>query len=200
MINSDLLDCPNNNLLDSNVVGESSIHTRNAINNIGRRQDNHRNSYRRRVDIYSNVDAETIASIGTTAASLGGALASRQRNTAKDEAKQARKSQRKDNKSACGKKPLFKRKRAEWDKCVQEYVKTKNPTITPAESSQSYKPQSEQRPPKKESDDKILGMSKSVAIPVIVGVVAIAGFFIYKKFFAKSAGASSPSPSAVPLT
>jgi len=196
MINSDLLDCPNNNLLDSNVVGESSIHTRNAINNIGRRQDNHRNSYRRRVDIYSNVDADAIVQAGTVTAGLATALASRQQN----EAKQARKSQRKDNKSACGKKPLFKRKRAEWDKCVQEYVKTKNPTITPAESSQSYKPQSEQRPPKKESDDKILGMSKSVAIPVIVGVVAIAGFFIYKKFFAKSAGASSPSPSAVPLT
>lgn len=193
MINADLLDCPNKNLLDSNIAGSS----RNSGRAYGRR---------RRIDVYSNASDVDYGALATATVGLGSAIASRQPN----EAKRERKAQKKDMKMSCGRKPLLKKKRGAWDACVKDYMKAKEPTSTPVESSQSYKSNTQSERPSRRSsssssdseETKILGMKKSIAIPVIVGVVAIAGFFVYKKFFAKGVASATPAatPSVTPTT
>ncbi len=202
MINSDLLDFSNSNLLDNTIVGKSTVNFRRRGH--GKRRGHGRGRHRKpnfsNAGGGGNVDYGAIA---TATAGLASTLASRQPNTAK----QAAKAVKKENKSVCGRRPLLKKKRATWDKCVADYMKSKNPTTTPVDSSESYKteaPPSYSPPPsdnynnssddkKKKSGDKILGMPKNVAIPVIVGVVAIAGFFVYKQFFAKGVAAAAPA-------
>lgn len=188
MINSNLLDFSNQNLLDSNIVGRSRGGSVNANNGVRRRKRSRSN------ERYSGVD---YAELGQQSAQLTMQIAQQRQQNPNVQKK-------KELKSVCGRRPLLKKKRGDWDKCVAEYMKSKQPTTPPAESSQSYK-QSEPTytPPSKSSsekrsddgnDKKILGMSKSVAIPVIVGVVAIAGFFVYKKFFANSSSATIATP------
>jgi len=200
MINSNVLDFTNSNLLDSNIVGKATINSRRG------------HAYGRRRRNYSNAGGSDIdyGALATATAGLASTIASRPRNESKDAAKmqkkqmrQEKRSAKKDLKTVCGRKPLLKKKRGTWDKCVAEYMKTKQPTVPPVESSQSYKTSepsqdysSQDTSSKSGNDGKILGMKQSVAIPVIIGVVAIAGFFVYKKFFANK-GASVPAPTAV---
>jgi len=202
MINSDLLDFSNSNLLDSTIVGKSTVNLRRRGRGHGKR--------RRFSNAEGGVDYGALA---TATAGLAATIANRPRNEAKDAAKmqkkqgrQAKRTEKRDMKTVCGRKPLLKKKRGTWDKCVADYMKNKQPTSTPVDSSESYKAAqntysspsdnySEQSDYKNKSDGKkILGMPQKVAIPVIIGVVAIAGFFVYKKFFAKGAVATAAAP------
>lgn len=187
MINSNLLDFSNQNLLDSNIVGRSrggSVNTNKGVRRRKRSRSNER---------YSGVD---YGELGQQSAQLTMQIAQQRQQNPNVQKK-------KELKSVCGRRPLLKKKRAGWDKCVDDYMKSKQPTTPPVESSQSYKtaeptytppPKSSSKRSDDVSDKKILGMSKSVAIPVIVGVVAIAGFFVYKKFFANSSSTTIATP------
>jgi hypothetical protein len=186
MMNSDILDFTNSNLLDSNIVGKATANSRRRH---GRR--------RGRNERYSNaVDPEMVNAGVQATVGLASALASRKPN----EAKQASRASKKDMKNVCGRRPLLKKKREGWDKCVAEYMKTKQPTTTPAESSESYKTSSpsQESSSKTKSDEepkkKFLGMPQTTGIIVTVLGVAVIGFFGYKMFFANKGAAAAPAP------
>ena len=198
MINEELLDFTNENLLDSNIVGK-------------------RRNYQRSRQRFSNQDGGggggvDYGALATATAGLASTIANRPRNEAKDAARgqkkqvrQERRATKKDMKTVCGRKPLLKKKRGEWDKCVADYMKQKQPTTPPAESSQTYKsssPQDYSQPSSDSSSDKktekkFLGMPQTTGIIVALVAVGVIGFVGYKMFFAKK-GAAAATPAATP--
>lgn len=205
MINEELLDFTNQNLLDSNIVGNRR----------------HKGMGRRRSERMSGNDGVDYAALANATAGLAATIASRPRNEAKDAAKmqkkqvrQERRAAKKDMKSVCGRKPLLKKKRGEWDKCVADYMKNKQPTTTPAESSETYKSsapptqdystprQDYSRPSSDSSSDKktekkFLGMPQTTGIIVTLVAVGVIGFVGYKMFFANKGAAASAAAPAV---
>lgn len=195
MINEELLDFTNQNLLDSNIIGKR------------------RNTQRSRR--YSNAGGDVdYGALATATAGLASTIASRPRNEAKDAAKmqkkqvrQERRATKKDMKSVCGRKPLLKKKRGEWDKCVADYMKNKQPTTPPVESSETYKSSSApsqdySRPSSDSSSDKktekkFLGMPQTTGIIVTLVAVGVIGFVGYKMFFANKGAAASAAAPAV---
>lgn len=88
---------------------------------------------------------------------------------------------KKDLKSVCGRRPLLRKKRAEWDKCAAEYTRSKN---QPIESK--YQPtQSSVETPSDVTDEKKF-YQQPLFIGGVVLVLAVGGFFAYKKFFKKT--------------
>lgn len=196
MINEELLDFTNQNLLDSNIIGK-------------RRNIQHRRSER-----FSGNDGVDYGALATATAGLASTIASRPRNEAKDAAKmqkkqvrQERRATKKDMKSVCGRKPLLKKKRGEWDKCVADYMKNKQPTTPPVESSETYKSSSApsqdySRPSSdslsdKKTEKKFLGMPQTTGIIVTLVAVGVIGFVGYKMFFANKGAAASAAAPAV---
>lgn len=114
----------------------------------------------------SKVSPEMIqAGIGATTAIVAGIQASKA--SPSGQAKQ-------DLKNACGRKPLFKKKKAKWQECVNEYMKSKQvaqtpvaPVAPPVDYSQRNMRSGD------DSDGKILGMPKGLAIGL--GVVLALG-------------------------
>lgn len=120
---------------------------------------------------YNAVDPEVVSAGVQTAAALAAAAKDRPRNTVK-----------KDLKAVCGRKPLLKKKRAEWDKCASDYMKSKSSESTSSQSSASEAAKYIDEPTKEEK--KFLGMPMGVGVTVTVVAVAAIGFFAYKTIFA----------------
>jgi len=123
-------------------------------------------------DAGGKVSPEMIKAGAALTAGLISTVANRPRNTAKDEVK-----------SVCGRKPLLgKAKKAAYQKCLDNYLKTKaaasqpapQPPYTPPPMERSYA-----TPPAPEKK-KFLGMPMGVGITVTVLVVAAIGFGVYK--------------------
>lgn len=194
MINEELLDFTNQNLLDSNIIGKR------------------RNTQRRRVERFSGVD---YAELGQQSAQLTMQLAQMAQQRKQDpnvqkkkDAKLERRERKKDLKTACGSKrrPLLKKKRAEWDECVKNYMKEKEPTTPPAQSSEGYKESAPlQTSPSttsgggggKKTEKKFLGMPQTTGIIVTLVAVGVIGFVGYKMFFANKGAAASAAAPAV---
>lgn len=79
----------------------------------------------------------------------------------------------------CGRKPLIgKKKKAEYQKCVSDFIKSKQsnqPQYTP-----DYSPQQRVLSPDVSGDGKVLGLPKGVAIAIGVVVLAVGGYFAVK--------------------
>jgi hypothetical protein len=81
----------------------------------------------------------------------------------------------------CGRKPILgKKKKAEYQKCVSDFMKSKQVSQTPVMPPEYYQQQQRMMNPTPEGDDKIMGMPKGVAIALGVVVLAVGGFFAYK--------------------
>lgn len=114
----------------------------------------------------SKVSPEMIqAGIGATTAIIAGIQASKASPAGQS---------KQDLKNACGRKPLFKKKKAKWQECVNEYMKAKQvaqtpvaPVAPPVDYSQRGMKAND------DSDGKILGMPKGLAIGL--GVVLALG-------------------------
>ena len=114
----------------------------------------------------SKVSPEMIqAGIGATTAVIAGIQASKASPAGQS---------KQDLKNACGRKPLFKKKKAKWQECVNEYMKAKQvaqtpvaPVAPPVDYSQRSMRSGD------DSDGKILGMPKGLAIGL--GVVLALG-------------------------
>lgn len=119
------------------------------------------------------VSPEMIQAGAALTAGLISTAANRPRNTAKDEVK-----------SACGRKPLLgKAKKAAYQKCVNDYLKTKAAASAPAPQPSYTPPVTSERsytPPPAPEKKKFLGMPMGVGITVTVLAVAAIGFGVYK--------------------
>jgi hypothetical protein len=126
--------------------------------------------------IYSNTEGDTttvkgkkeinpdvLKTGGEVLAGIGSALASRQR-------------QYTDAEQRCGKKPLGKKNREKWQKCVDAGIST-------PQSSQTYQ-NTTQTDTDKDKEPSKKPMSKNLKIGLIAGgvvLIAVIGFIIYKK-------------------
>jgi len=112
--------------------------------------------------------AEQIQQGVDVATQVGGIVSQLPKNQAK-----------KDLKAVCGRRPLLRKKRANWDKCVAEYNQQKNQA--PQQQETNYTPSNN----KPEPDEKKF-YQKPLFIGGVVLVLAVGGFFAYKKFFNKA--------------
>lgn len=86
-----------------------------------------------------------------------------------------------DLKAACGRKPLlFKKKKIAYQKCVDNYLKTKSAASQPAPQPTYTPPASSYKAPSKPEGKKFLGMPMGVGITVAVLATAAIGFGVYK--------------------
>jgi len=182
MLDSSLMDCSNMGLLDNNFIEQNYSYISGG----------RRNARRGRNENYSNaVSAETVnAGIGA-ATSIAGAFASKQPNASK----QAARAQKKEFKSACGRKPILKKKQGAWQDCVNKYVASKNPApVTAPVADTTPSPAADygaSRTSSGNGSDEKKFYQKPLFIATAVVVVLAGGFLLYKKF-------SSKAPVAIP--
>lgn len=115
----------------------------------------------------SYVSPEMIQASATTTAAIVSSISNRQKSELK---------------SVCGRKPLlFKKKKQAYQKCVDNYLKTKSEASKPAPTPPpppSYTPPPSSRVA--DSGKKFLGMPMGVGITVAVLATAAIGFGVYK--------------------
>lgn len=90
------------------------------------------------------------------------------------------KNKNQDVKAVCGRRPLLKKNRATWDKCAADYAQSKN-VPPPSQDNQSYKNNNDTPPPVEEKK-----FYQKPLFIISVTLVAVGGFFAYKKFLKKT--------------
>lgn len=114
--------------------------------------------------------SDTITSVGSAVGSIVGTIQAFQ-----DPSRKAKKRELKD---VCGRRPVLKKNRASWDRCVANY----NSQMT----SVSTRSSSEDAPIVVTPPTPPANNNKKILIYVGIGaVVLVAGYFLYKKKFAK---------------
>ena len=92
-------------------------------------------------------------------------------------------SRRKQLKEACGRKPLLRKNRGEYDKCVAKFNASKNSGIETKELIDNTSKYDDTPPTEPSKDNK-----KIIIIGVVVAAVLVTAFVGYKKgWFAKKA-------------
>lgn len=128
--------------------------------------------------------ADTITAVGSATGSVVGTVQAFQDPSKKAQRKTARaekKEVKKTLKEVCGKRPLLKKNRTEYDKCVSNY----NTSIRSIETKQTQ--QNDNQKNKDVNENTVKGDNKKMLMYIGIGaLVLIAGYVIYKKKFAKS--------------
>lgn len=139
---------------------------------------------------FSNIDADTANALATAGAQIISARGNSAKVQAKQQFRQQKKAAKLDRKSACGRKPMLPGKRKKvWEKCVAEYVKTKGSNVTPTPSSVSNNdsPTVDNYAASRVSNDSSYGSKKFISSPLgitlMVGAVLVVGFIGYKYMF-----------------
>lgn len=113
--------------------------------------------------------SDTISSVGSAVGSVVGTVQAFQ--------DPAKKEKRRELKDVCGRKPLLKKNRDEWNKCVSNY----NAQIASASTRSASATTPVSVPPTPPANN-----NKKILLYVGIGaVVLVAGYMIYKKKFAK---------------
>ena len=116
-----------------------------------------------RAEDETKLDPEAVAGLVTTVATVGSQLVAN-----KDETK-------KDLKNRCGRRPLLKKNRAEYDRCREEFYKEMQGGGI-SKSTQPQAPVYTPPPPPK-------GMSTTAKIGIALGIVAlgVGAYFVFRK-------------------
>ena len=98
-----------------------------------------------------------------------------------------------DIKNHCGRKPILKKKRKVWQKCVDDYTAQKNAAVAAASNTNNQTPAVDyaKQQSTTTNTDRTTNKPKGLSKPIIIGIVAtsavtllVGGYFIYTKYFA----------------
>ena len=133
----------------------------------------------------SNADGDTTKSnvdygqLATQALTIGTQVAGAVKAGKESESQSGAGITKKELKSVCGRRPILKKKRAEWQKCADSYISSKQSATSKEKSPSSTDVQNQINTLKAEQKDKskFLGMPKSVGITVAVlgGIALLVG-------------------------
>jgi hypothetical protein len=117
----------------------------------------------------SSVSPEMIQAGVTATAGIATAIANRPKSATQQELK-----------AMCGRKPLLlKKKKEAYQKCVDNYLRSKSASSQPT-TTQTYTPPASSYKTSKPEGKKFLGMPMGVGITVAVLATAAIGFGVYK--------------------